>query len=510
MKMHRCLSLLSLCVIAFGVLAMRGSASAKAQALDPWAGIGTSLSPEFTVRDRAVFADRLGLDESQQESLDEFLRAYDEAFVAGRSEVEKAMRAVAPRLSAGTSSAGEAAARLEAEIESKMTELQAALAAAPDDAARERILSEHREDVARLREAVADFGPETMPPEVSAALGEMTAIVRTWQRERARLGEVLLSSVQGMLTEEQLARWPELRRSMRRSRSLGSGVLSGESTDLLFLLDRLVIDPERREGVAAAAQSLSIRLDEVLRARDELVSSPLTPVDEPASEEARIAGIRALAAAHARVRDVNLEYLPILESALGEASAAELRRAFEEHAFVRIARRSRVGRLFSYAAQRPDLTDEERRMIAQLQERYEEELAERRLGLRGILIAQEPEEWAEKWRRQQGLTGPTPAADAIRAALSAHGAWEQNVADELNAILGDERYRALPGSPGAGIRRDGSAAGAPPRSEQLRISEITDPQQRALMERFDADRDGWLSAGERASMLEHVRRGGGA
>ncbi len=207
-----------------------------------------------------------------------------------------------------------------------------------------------REAASRIRRRVAAEvvrldGPDD---DIEAAFARTkearAAIIAGWNVERERLRAAFVAELQSLLTDDQLGRWPDLERRMRRERLLPRGLLSGESVDLVRVVDALRLDPVPAP-VTGLLEAYAIELDHALRVRAALPEATdatgrtdpdhapdhapeYDPHDDPARE------VRA----RTKVRDINLSYADRVAGALPGDDSAAFRVLFDRKAFPRVYR----------------------------------------------------------------------------------------------------------------------------------------------------------------------------
>jgi hypothetical protein len=441
--------------------AARERVAAQADAarfLAPPPGIQESFQPDYTRADLAIFVEILGLDDDQQVVLDmlfsDYETAFEQAVAAARS------RRFEPPPSPQIEKRRRAQEQMQDEIDRLLEEARQRALATEDIEARRAIMHEVQARVAELQQELADLiDPAEAAASGSDAITAMIATVESWEPEKAALREAFTADVRGMLREEQTGRWPQLERTLRRTKTITRGVLSGESIDLFDLVDGMARgQPDggaaMRTATAPVLAAYEVRLDEALVARDqEIVASRRDQLDATArgNWEKALDLTRRQIVLHARVRDVNEEHLRALASALPPADGAGLRAAFDLQAFPRIYRPTRAARMLEAARGLRDVDEATRQAIAGLQASFAQEIAPINEQLREATRAHEPMERQQRFERQAArfsdlLEEDDPSEDPIRALDETRRKLEEQFVQKLEAMLTPAQFASLPGS----------------------------------------------------------------
>ncbi len=453
--------------------------TAPGQGLRPPTGNRQAFQPDVQRRDEVVFIEELGLDETQQLQLTAEVDRYVADFTEGRAEVRKAIAAMRPGPRSPAAEYREVQEALRERITALLEQSRADSAATDDPEERRRIMDKVRSDIAELRSELADYGATSGDnAELMAAMAEMQKLTASWLVRKAALHREFLQRVQGMLTEDQTPRWPGLERRLRREKTMHRSSLSGENVDLVRVLGDIqeVAPQSELENTVLAYET---RLDRALHARNnfELESAVDRAAAEQASDADQLKAIYARQITLARaVRDVNLEFAPLIAAALAGESGAVFTATVNQRTLPRLYGPNRADRLIRSALAMQDLEDQTLADVKALRQEYDDERVAPRASARQVLLASEPDE---------RITGrrTSDASDAVYAAMRTA---EAGAIERLRLLLGDERFLRLPG---AGAGRRGGDLEAAGRAMQKR-----------MLEKYDRDGDGRLNAEERKAM----------
>ena len=361
--------------------------------------------------------------------------------------------------------------------------------AAALDALFEAYRSEFTEARVEMEEAVGDARAEA---EELGDWQEMVAIISDASRrlrERAEAAEErLVEDMKLLLTDGQRAELPSFERTRRRMRTIDRGTLSGESVDLVALVDDTL--PEAPDADGALRETLEryeVDLDRALVVRNDAQreqSEAFQSRDPRRLDVEKMTEVmERIREASEAVRSVNHRYARRVESALPSDEREVFADAYRRACHPRIYRDSYVDTLFGAVAGFEELDDAQRLDFDRLRERYglerapvddrwaeaveESETAEREavmLGGGGAFIVE----------RGSGEDGEDPvraARDARRDLDRRYIAMiRERLAPELRDRLPErERRRAAPMTGGtfqtietAGDRRRGLKPGVGP------------------------------------------------
>lgn len=202
---------------------------------------------------------------------------------------------------------------------------------------------------------------------------KMPALRRSNAERTKKLEQNFLADVQALLSEHQQALWPKVERQRRRETTL-RGALSGESVNLLEIVEALRLTPD--EPLARALEEYELDLDRSLQAKEQVNEGARDfegggMFDMQAFQD-RLAKARE---AGLKVREVNQRHARRIEPLLPEERRAEFASAVRRDSFPRVYRPSRTARALEEALKFTDLDASQREAISALKATYERELA---------------------------------------------------------------------------------------------------------------------------------------
>lgn len=226
-----------------------------------------------------------------------------------------------------------------------------------------------REAMQAIRRAAEDADDPTI-------FGErMPAVEKTWTEESRRLDRAFFEDLRALAPEGAEGPWGAVERMRRREVELPRGSLSGESVDLIEVVEGLKLPTDAAAAVTPALEEYELDLDRVLAERQRMVSgAPGFEPGKPLDIEAMQKSMNQAREAGAKVREVNERHARKLEGLIPEdrreAFAAEVRK----RSFPRVYRASRPSRDLEAALKLADLDGTQREQLQSIQESYERDL----------------------------------------------------------------------------------------------------------------------------------------
>lgn len=420
--------------------------------------LGELLQPDFHGRDLPLFSDGLGLDEAQQMIVRTLLEDYSENFDRALEPVTASMQELGPALfrsfmspetrdrmrRAFESAQEEIAKRAEQEGQLSQEQMQALV-----EAQMTRTLSEIRD----AREASGEDA------EARRIMGQMITTFDSWRATRLGLRQTFIDNLRAQLAPAQSAAWPKFERKLDRVKGLPQGRLSGESTDLLRLVDQMDLEEVELTAAAEALEGYQVRLADALRSRSEYFAQSEPRLLRAMQEMDIKTGldiVRRQVQFRIRVRDVNEEFRPIIAAALPEDVREQFVAAALRESFDRVYRRSRVDEVLEFI-DGLELSPEVRAQVEALEAAFRQEEAIANDRLVALMKREEPQEQVRQAERFAGFMsgdfgggrggfrgfGPDPD-DPVRVAFRERRDMGEKFIERLAAVLSPEQAEQLP------------------------------------------------------------------
>ena len=435
-------------------------------------GIEETMRPEWTRRDLQALAQDLALSQDQMTVVEQLFAEYEQSFAAGAAALREAIADMRPR---NWDLDPEAARRREAIVE-RMEELMELMRHLDDDdAASEEQLQRARTELNELRREMQSLRPGPVAEaQMQQMMAEASAAADAWRTQRQALGDEFVRNVMAVLDDAQQARWPQVERRQLRRKALGYGRLSGESVDLIRIVDELALDEETMQTISLLLQDYELQLDEAIRRRNEMLEQSrrqLQAALEQGDVRARRATLEQEMQARIALRDVNDRFAESIAAALPEALGEAFTATYRARAYPRIFRATPTQRQFAAAKELPGLDADTAAAIADLGRAYDAELQAMNVELLQLTRLHEPTAMTRRGmgRAARGRAADRTEADMLQEAFARRQAFGERYVQQLHAMLTPEQVKQLPptgmerqgGFRGRGDRGSGGRGGRP-------------------------------------------------
>lgn len=281
---------------------------------------------------------------------------------------------------------------------------------------------------------------------VKAALRPLRDLIDT----KDTLREQLFSSVQTVLTNEQMLKWPSFLRRMTRVKTLSKGRLSGESIDLFYVLRDMRLPSSLINTIQPVLHDYEINLDYALNARNaSFVLAQQTLLDSIADlnkgTDTRVAERQIKL--RVAIRDVNNQSRELIADALQEKAGDIFHRLALERAYPTIFRRSMLQKLLSAALDLEDLEEDKLQEIRDFSQEYMTELVELNSVMLQDLLVSEPREMLDKieaFKARSRGQKPTRTTSRSRNAQFRINELSTPFITRLQDLLTQEQFASLP------------------------------------------------------------------
>ncbi len=282
----------------------------------------------------------------------------------------------------------------------------------------------------------------------SLLLEEMPEIQARYAAEIDRLRARFFGDLRLLLTPEQEARWGELERVRRRLETIGDGTLSGESVDLIRIVEDLSLPAEVERALAPTMERYAADLDRALIERNRLREASEVGLEpgrvDLESIEGSMDGIREASEA---VRAVNERYARVITGVLPEDEAARFDRAVRRASFPSVYREPYALQAMRAALELDDLDADQRAELERLLASYERDLDRANDAWASAIAADEAN------RREVAIRGPggSPmrlmvgeASEEVEAARDARRDLNRDALARVRGLLTPEQRDRLP------------------------------------------------------------------
>jgi hypothetical protein len=284
-----------------------------------------------------------------------------------------------------------------------------------------------------------------------AVMEQMGDVMRKFSERSQALEKAFFADLKALLTEQQAAKWPKLERTRRRDTTLSRGSLSGESVDLVQVVEHLELADQA--ALAEALEQYEVDLDRALVERNRIMEEEMKEVAlagrggalqiDLEGYQKRLDKVRE---AGEKVREVNQRHARVMEGLLPGDRVAEFQAAVKRQSYPQVYRQARVQRALEAAARFKDLTAEQTEAITALRATYEREAGP--VNDRWVDAINEEEKTAGGPMTLAGGTmlmiGTDENEGPIAKARQARRDLDKKTMESLEAILSDDQKSRLP------------------------------------------------------------------
>ncbi|MFO0827444.1 MAG: hypothetical protein U0572_04775 [Phycisphaerales bacterium] len=501
--------------------------------------IREQLEPDFMRRDVPIFVRQLKLDDSQATVLETLMKDYEEEYQKVAGDLQNELQETGQQVFQNIMPQG-SRDRMMTEMQNMQEDLRKLAEEKGGELDSETRRAFIRDRMLKMQQQMAEERKGTgADAALKQSLGTMFEKLTAWQVQKATMRTHFIDGLKASLSDEQLAQWPAFERFLTREKTLPRGRLSGEGTNLIFVLDELKLPEEDFAKVEKLLDPYELKLDAALIARNENLASSTAKLFK-ALQEGNVKDCERIfdrqMQLRAAVRDVNEDYRTQMVAAFGESEAAK---KFEKAALLdgydRIYRSSTTERSFDKALELEGLDPAVRQGIADLRAQYFVELDSRNRDILSTVKKNEPSQQATEAGRFAtfmaaamsgdfsalagsgfpfgpgggrgpggGFGGPggDRQDDPVRVAFDSRSQFNDEYLTKLKALLTPEQVEQLP-------RRENRGGGPGGAGGMTRMLEALPEAQRAeIMKKVDKNGNGQIDDDERGEFFRTMRDSG--
>jgi len=290
-----------------------------------------------------------------------------------------------------------------------------------------------------------------------AAMNDPTQIMKIvfgtineWREESRQLADQFTADLRDLLNEEQAAQWPAFERKLFRLKFLKNGQLPGETLDLMSDVRDLDLATEAMAQVQPLLDEYELRLDEVLRRREDYMQRSQTElIDAIQNSDYGLSVDVAERQVEYRkaVRDVNEQYTETIAARLPSEASETFMSRILERTYPRVYRKTPAQRAFEAAVEIEELDDKTRDAVVELNAAYLVELNAANGAIRAAIRDYKPKELTNKVQQAASrLSGAetAPLTDPSRDKFMERGQIDTRYMEQLRSVLTPEQFAALP------------------------------------------------------------------
>ncbi|MBC8200912.1 MAG: hypothetical protein H8E86_02605 [Planctomycetes bacterium] len=474
------------------------------------------MTPDYMLRDLQRFVVTFDLADEQKVIVEQILRDYDESF---REASDSSQDGIGNSFRSMRGDEDDPYRQARQELRDKSNAIRDKLDAA-NNLGEETGMQELRDRLTQQLETIQEEMRQQrvdqwQSPQRQTAIEEVALLMHDQLRLKKQMREEFEGDLVAVLTEEQLLLWPALERQLIRDRLLPRGRLSGETTDIMSLLEQQDYEDEVLAALLPAIQEWDVNVTDALVARDDhlvenqgtLMSAMRTMDTTSGIDVLKMQG--RLAETVRYVNDTAVQNILVL---LPKDKVNQFDAVSKQSSYPRIYRPSRTDRAYEAALELEGLEPETMQVIMDYQDSMESEIAIANEQLLSATHQWESKEQVERMERfAQRMTGGSSERqdNPIQQAEENKRTIEDMYLDLLRGLLTEEQIEELGGlekrsqrddrGRGRGNREGGRDRGGNDRNSFNREE---------FMKQFDKDGNGEISESEREAIREHFRNGG--
>ena len=199
---------------------------------------GGGMTPDYMLRDLQKFNEAFELSEDQLVIVEQILRDYDESF---REASNSSQEGIGGAFRSMRGSEEDPSRQRRDELRTRSREIRDKLDSAKklgDEADTKELQTKLNNELESIREEMQQQRVEQwQSPDRQAAFEEVALLMQDQLRLKQQMKNELEGDLVAILNEEQLELWPPLQRQLIRDRLLPRGRLSGETVDVMGLVE---------------------------------------------------------------------------------------------------------------------------------------------------------------------------------------------------------------------------------------------------------------------------------
>lgn len=482
-----------------------------------WNSMSGGMNPDYLLRDLQRFQLALELSDQQTIIVEQILRDYDESF---REASDASRDSMGNSFSSMRGSEDDPARQLTQQLRERSREIRDKLDSARklgDEEGMKELQDRLNGELESIREEMQQARVDQwQSPERQAAFEEIALLVQDQARLKRQMRNEFEGDLVAILTEDQISLWPPLERQLIRDRLLPRGRLSGETVDVMGLVEQqefedevlIALLPVLQEWDASVTPALSARDDHMVENQGVLMSAIHT-MDTTSGIDV----MKAQAKLAEAVRDINDNAIANIVLLLPEEEREEFDAYSKERGYPRIFRPTRTDRAYKAAMELEALEPDILQAIMELYDSLQLEMVyanEQVLEATHRWEAQEQIDRMNRFAQRMSGGSSEQTESQIRKAEESRRTIEENYLEQLRMLLTEEQIEALGGLESRSQRRESRDRGSSDAGRDNRNSSRGgfEGGREEFMNRFDTDGDGTISESEREAIRDHFRNGG--
>lgn len=210
---------------------------------------------------------------------------------------------------------------------------------------------------------------------------DLPKVVEAYNERTKQLDAQLLADMRELLDETQAAKWPQVERAHRRNQSTPSGTLSGESVDLIRIVNDLKVNQPWPDALQQATDRYATELDAALQERERVRTEAAKDMPQPGQRregagpfgfdmEAIQRAMTNLRKAGVPVREINDRFASVIQNSLPEDKQADFASSYRKAKFPQVFSDPYLFKAIEAAEKFPDITPEQKATMAEIRAAY--------------------------------------------------------------------------------------------------------------------------------------------
>ena len=478
---------------------------------------GGGMTPDYMLRDLQRFVVAFELSDDQSVIVEQILRDYDESF---KEATDASQQGIGDSFRSMRGGDDDPARQQRRELRNRSSEIRDKLNSARnlgDEADMKELLTRLNKELETIGEEMQQQRIEQwQSPQRQAAFEEVALLMHDQLRLKRQMRDEFEGDLVSVLTEDQLLLWPPLQRQLIRDRLLPRGRLSGETIDIMGLVEQQDYDDELLVALLPAIQEWDVNVTDALVERDDHIvenQGVLMTAMRTMDTSSGIAVLKTQGRLAETVRYVNDTAVDNIRSLLPENIRNQFDAVAKQRCYPRIYRQSRTDRAYEAALELEGLEPDTMQAIMDFQDSFENEIANANEQLLSATRRWESQEQVDRMNRfAQRMTGQTSDREEnpIQQIEEAKRDIADNYLELLRGLLTEEQIKELGGLEKRTPREERNRDRGWSTSDRSNNRGF-DGGREEFMKRFDKDGNGEISDKEREEIRDYFRNahGGG-
>ena len=476
------------------------------------------MTPDYMLRDLPRFETALDLTKEQLVIVEQILRDYDESF---REASDASRESIGDSFSSVRGNEDDPARQQSREMRAQIREIREKISSTrqlDEEEGMSELQDRLNKELEVLRKDMQELRVQQWSsPERQAAFEDVALLVQDQSRLKRKMKLEFEGDLVAILTEAQQPLWPPLRRQLIRDRLLPRGRLSGETVDVIGLVEQQEYEDQTLVSILPILSQWDEQVTSALESRDDHMvenQGSLMSAMRTIDTSAGLAVMKEQARLAEAVRDINDGAVQDIVLTLSGELSASFDRISKERGYPRIYRPTRTDRTFQAAMELEELEPEILEAIIDLYDSFKIEVQYASGQIYNAVHRWEAQEQLDRMNRfAERMTGGSSERpeSPIRKAQDDRRKIEDSYIEQLKLLLTPEQIESLGGLDARSQRRQSNENRSWGRDNSSRDRSgqwDTQGGREGFMQRFDSNGDGTIDESERQQIRDFFRNRG--